>query len=174
MNDRDRENLAELIERLFHGEQAGSAMEDIRQGERILRENPAPEPNHQLITDIKAQIALLIPTRQARLARRQMYRRVAVAAAFVIIAAISATLLNSDPPKLGGPPQRAGIFSMDLWDSVNIAADDENLAVFNAQIDQIENEIMILESGNDAGDSAKSIEEMEIELIVVSNDFWKE
>ncbi|UCE50165.1 MAG: hypothetical protein JSW47_08380 [Phycisphaerales bacterium] len=174
MNDRDRENLAELIERFFHDEQAGSVLEDIREGEQILRDNPAPEPDHKLIADIKAEIALLLPTRRARLARRQMYRRVAVAAAFVIIAAISATLLNDGSPETRGPQQFAGLIPTRIWDSDNIAADDENLAVFAAEIDQIENEVMSLEAGDDTYRSYGAVEELEIELMVVSNDFWKE
>jgi hypothetical protein len=173
MNDRDRENLAELIERLYHDEQAEGVLQDIRQGEQILHENPAPEPDRQFIADIKAQIALLIPTRQAQIARWRKYKRAAVAAAIIIISVISATFFNGSPPEYERA-YSATIFPTNLWDSKNIEADDENLAVFNAQIDQIENEIMILESGDDTGDSAKSIEEMEIELIVVSNDFWKE
>jgi len=173
MNDRNRENLAELIERLFHGEQAGSVLQDIQQGEQILHENPAPEPDRRLIADIKAQIALLIPARQAQIARWRKYKRAAVAAAIIIITGISATFFNTSPPEYERT-YSATIFPTNLWDSENIEADDENLAVFNVQIDQIENEIMILESGDDTGDSTRSIEEMEIELIVVSNDFWKE
>ena len=174
MNDRDRENLAELIERLFHGEQAGGVLEDIRQGEQILRENPTPEPDRQLIADIKAKIAVHLPIRRAQLAKHRLYRKAAVAAAIVIIATISTILFDSSRPKSAGSTQFAGLIPTAIWESNDIAADDENLAVFTAQIEQIENEITNLESGNDAIDSTESIEEMEIELIVVSNDFWKE
>lgn len=173
MQDRNRENLAELIERLYHGEQAGSVLDDIRQGERILRENPALLPDYKLISDIKTKITLLVPARQAQLAKSRLYSRVAVAAAIVIIAVVSTILFDSSPPE-SAATQIAGLIPTAIWESNNIAVDDENLAVFTAQIEQIENEITNLESGDDASDSAESIEEMEIELIVVSNDFWKE
>lgn len=174
MKDQDRENLAELIERFFHSEETKGVLEDVRQGEQILRDNPAPEPDHELIADIKAEIALLIPARRAQLLRRRMYRRVAVAAAFIIIAAIGATLFNGSPPGPRGAPQFAGLIPAAIWESNNIAVDDENLAVFAAQIDQIENEVMTLEAGDDTYESDRTVEELEIELIVVRSDFWKE
>ena len=45
MNDQGRENLDELIERFYNGDQAGDALEDVRRGEQLLRNNPAPEPD---------------------------------------------------------------------------------------------------------------------------------
>lgn len=176
MKDRNRENLAELIERFFNAEQARGVLEDVREGERILRENPGPEPDRGLVADIKAEIALLIPARQARLARRRMYSRLASAAAFIIIAAISATLLNNGSPDPGGLSHvyGASLVPTEIWESNNIAADDDNLAAFTALIDQIENEVTTLEYGDDTYDSDRTVEELEIELIVVSNDFWKE
>ncbi len=174
MKDRNRENLAELIERFFHGEQADGVMADVRRGEQILRDNPAPEPDHGLIANIKAEIALLIPTRRTRLVRRTMYRRVAVAAALVIIAAISAKLFDGSPPRPGGTQFAGFTIPTKIWESNNIAVDDENLAVFAAQIDQIENEVMTLESGDDSYGSDSTVREVEIELIVLHSDFWKE
>lgn len=174
MYDRDKENLAELIERLYHGERAGIVLEDYRKGEQILRENQSPEPAQTLIANIKAEIALLIPARRARLARRRMYRRAAVAAALIIIIGIGMSILDerdSETVKVA----TAGLIPTKIWESNNIASDDEKLSIFTAQIDQIENEVINLESGNDTGYSSdRWVEEMEIELIVVRNAFWKE
>jgi len=173
MNDRNRENLAELIERLFGSGEAAGVLEDVRWGEQMLRDNPASEPNHEIITDIKAEIALLIPARRARLARRRTYKRAAAAAAILIAVWIGASLFNNGSP---GPGQiaAASLIPTAIWESDDIAADDENLAVFTAEIDQIENEVMILESGDDTYESDRTVEELEIELIVARNDFWKE
>ena len=173
MNDRNKENLAELIERLFDFGQAAGVLEDVRRGEQLLRDNPAPEPDRKLIADIKAEIALLLPARRTKLARRRTYKRAAAAAAILIAAWIGASLLNNGSP---GPGQMAAasIMPTAIWESNDIAADDENLAVFAAEIDQIENEVMTLESGDDTYESDRTVEELEIELIVARNDFWKE
>lgn len=172
MKDQDRENLAELLGRFFDAEEASGMLEDVRQGEQILGDNPAPEPDHKLIADIKAEIAILL-ARRAQLATRTMYRRAAVAAAIVIIAGIGAKLFNNGPLQ-PGPLAAASLIPTAIWESNDIAADDENLAVFAAEIDQIENEVMTLESGDDTSDGARSVEELEMELILISSDFWKE
>ena len=173
MKDRDRENPAELFERFFDAEQASGMLEDVRRGEQILRDNPAPEPDDMLIANIKAEIAMRLPIRRARLARHRTYRRATAAAAIFVIAGIGAMLFNQGGP---GPGQvaAASLIPTAIWESNNIAIDDENLAVFAAQIDQLEDEVMTLESGEDAGEGSRTLEELEIELIVVRSDFWKE
>ncbi len=177
MKDRDREDLSELIERFYNGDQAGGVLEDVRQGEQLLRDNPAPEPNPRLIARIKSEIALLVPARRTRLTRRAMYRKLAAAAAILIIAAVGSTLFDTGP---GGPTDRQiagfvpGFIPTKIWESNNIAVDDENLAVLAAEIDQIENVVMTLESVDDSYESSRTVRELEIELIVIRSDFWKE
>lgn len=173
MSDRDRENLAELIERLCGAGQAEGVLEDVCRGEQLLHDNPAPEPDSELIADIKAEIALFLPARRAKLARRRTYKRAAAAAAILIAAWIGASLFNTGTPR-PGQIAAASLIPTAIWESNDIAADDENLAVFAAEIDQIENEVMILEAGDDTYESDRTVEELEIELIVVRSDFWKE
>ena len=95
------------------------------------------------------------------------------AAAIVLIAGIVATILNDGSPA-PGRLEAASLIPTGIWESNNIEADDENLAALAAEIEQIENEVMTLESGDDTSDSDRTVEELEIELIVVSSDFWKE
>ena len=56
----------------------------------------------------------------------------------------------------------------------DVAADDVNLAFFTTEIEQIENEVIALESDEDTSESDSTIAELEMELIVISSDFWKE
>ena len=126
MKDRDRENLAELLGRFFDAEEAGGVLENVRQGEQILQDNPAPKPDRMLIANIKAEIALLLPARRAQFARRRMYRRAAVAAAIVIVTAISTLLFDGGGPG-PGRLEAASLIPAAIWDSDNIAVDDENL-----------------------------------------------
>ena len=126
-----------------------------------------------LIANIKAEIVLLLPARRAQFTRRRMYRRAAVAAAILVITGISMLLFDGGGPG-PGRLEAASLIPTAIWESNNIAVDDENLAVLAGQIDQIENEVMNLESGDDTYQSDRTMEELEIELIVVRNDFWKE
>ena len=64
----NNENLSELF--------------DIRQAERILRDNPAPEPKAELITNIKAAIEKSLDNRKAKSFKRTVYKVAAVAAIF--------------------------------------------------------------------------------------------
>ena len=173
MEDRNRENLGELFGKFFDVEQVESCLKDFHEAERIFRENPAPEPDDMLIANIKAEIAMRLPVRKAQFARQRTYRRAAAAAAIVVIAGIAATLFNDHSPE-PGRLAAASLIPTAIWESNNIAIDDDNLAVFAGLIDQMENEVMTLESGDDTYQSYRTVEELERELIVVRSDFWKE
>ena len=45
MDERNEENVKELFEKFLDSEQAERNTEDVRKGEEILREHPAPEPD---------------------------------------------------------------------------------------------------------------------------------
>ena len=173
MENRNQENLGELFGKFFDAEQVESCLKDFQEAERIFRDNPAPEPDDMLIANIKAEIAMRLPARKAELARRRIYRRAVAAAAVVIVAGISATLFDDSqrgPARLAA----ASLIPTAIWESDDITADDENLAFFAMEIQQIENEVMALESDGDTSESDSTIAELEMELILISSDFWKE
>ena len=172
MENRNHENLGELLRKFFDAEQAESYLKDFQEGERIFRDNPAPEPDDMLIANIKAGIAMRLSARKAELARRRVYRRAVAAAAVFLIAGISTMLFNDTrqgPTRLAA----ASLMPTAMWESDDVAADDENLAFFTTEIQQIENEVVALESDEDTSESDSTIEELEMELIVISSDFWK-
>lgn len=175
MEDRNQENLAELFGRFFDPEQVESCLEDVRETERILAENPAPEPDDMLLANIKAEIAMRLPARRAELARHRTYRRAAVAAAIVIVSVISVTLFEDTAPEPRGLVQASVIpvIPAAVWESDNIAADDENLASFATEIEQIENEVTALESDRGTSETDSTITDLEMELENISTDFWK-
>ncbi len=173
MEDRNRENLGELFAKFFDAEQVESCLEDFQEAERILRDNPAPEPDDMLIANIKAEIAMRLPVRKAQLVRRRIYRRAVAVAAVVIVAGISATLFDGSdhgPGRLAA----ASLIPTSVWESDDVTADDMDLAFFTTEIEQIENEVIALESDDDTSESNSTIAELEMELILISSDFWKE
>ncbi len=173
MEDRNQENLRELFEKFFDAEQAESCVEDIQKAEQIFSEHPAPEPDDMLIANIKAEIAMRLQARRAHRFRRIIYEVVGAAAAILIVAAVSLQLFQNDTPTNGEVVSIASLIPTELWISNNIAADDEDLAAFTAQIEQIENEMQALQSGEDTGNGDSTIAELEMELIEINRDFWK-
>ncbi len=172
MNVRNEENLKGLFEKFFNSEQAERAAEDIRKGERILSEHPAPEPDGELIADMKVEIAEAVIRRKADAFRRTAYKAVAVAAAFIILAVISVKLFE----KSGGEPERivtASIMPRAIWESEDIATDDADLAILTAEIEQIEGEALALRLDENGGNGNSAVTELEIELAEINNDFWK-
>jgi len=173
MVNRNSENLRELFEKFFDAEQAESCVEDIRKAEQILRENPAPEPDDMLIANIKAEIAMRLQAVRAHRFRRIIYEVIAAAAAILIVAAVSLQLFETHPAGPGEVGYTASLIPTAIWESDDIAADDEDLAVFTAQIEQIEDEVQTLQSGEDTGSGDSTIVELEMELIEINGDFWK-
>ena len=174
MDNRDGENLTELFEEFFDAEQAQEYIEDIRKGEQILREHPAPEPDDMLIANIKAEIAMRLPARKVHSFRQTAYRAAAVAAALIILTALSVQIFDKDrQPEERGPFVQASLIPTAIWESDDIAADDMKLATFTAEIEEIENEVTTLQSGGSRSNGEGTIVELEIELIEISSDFWK-
>jgi len=172
MDDRNQENLRELFEKFFDAEQAENCVEDIEKAEQIFREHPAPEPDDMLIANIKAEIAMRLHPARAHRFRRIIYEVAGAAAAILIVAAVSQQLFQKDAH---GPGEYyASLIPTAIWESNDIAVDDEDLAVFTAQIEQIEDEVQTLQSGEDTLNGENSIAEMEMELIEINSDFWKD
>jgi hypothetical protein len=172
MNSRNDENLKELFERFLSAEQAESSVEDIQKGEQILREHPAPEPDNMLIANIKAEIAMRLPAKRTNVFTKIAYRAAYAAAAILIISAISLSLF--DTPLETDRVQYASIMPTAIWESDDIATDDADLAIFTIEIEQIEDELRSLQFGEDISNGDSSLSEMEMELVAINNDFWKE
>ena len=172
MDDRNQENLRELFEKFFDAEQAENCVEDIQKAEQIFREHPAPEPDDMLIANIKAEIAMRLQAARAHRFRRIIYEVVGAAAVILFVAAVSLQLFEKDASR-PGEVTYASLIPTAIWESNDIATDDEDLAVFTTQIEQIEDEVLALQSGEDTGNGDSALAELEMELIEINSDFWK-
>lgn len=173
MNSQNDENLKELFERFLSAEQAENGVEDIQKAEQILREHPAPEPDNMLIANIKAEIAMRLPAKRTNVFTKIAYRVAYAAAAIMIITAVSLRTFDMDAPE-PGRVQYASIMPTAIWESDDIVTDDVDLAIFTIEIEQIEDELRSLQSGEYISDSDSSLSELEMELVAINNDFWKE
>ena len=182
MKSQNEENLKELFERFLDSGEAEQIKEDICEGERILRKQPAPEPDGELIANIKAEIARTLLRRRANAFKRIAYKAAAVAAAVVILAAISVKLFESRPSATGRDEKDNGEFERPayalmipaaIWESDDIATDDADLAILTAEIEQIEGELLALQLDENSGNGHIDLAELEMELIEINSDFWK-
>ncbi|MFA5239696.1 MAG: hypothetical protein WC476_08340 [Phycisphaerae bacterium] len=159
------ENLKELFERFVEGEQAERAAEDIRKGEQILWDNPAPQPDDELIANIKAEIAVSLYNKKQDTLRRTAYKMMAVAAGFMLLAVVSVKLFENngvEPEKTVNSP----VALKAVWDN----SADETLT---AEIEQIESDLFAMQSGENSSNGDKAVTELEMEMVETNGYFWK-
>jgi hypothetical protein len=171
MNGKDEAELRELFARFRGAKQASEAVDDIREAEQIIRDNPAPEPREELIAQIKSQIGeSLSVRRRATIFRKIAYRAAAVAAAVVVLSIISIGLREIVRT---GPEQPVVLLPQAVWEGDGMMVGDVDLAVFTAEIEQIEGELLTLQLGKNGGNGERAVSELEMELIEVEGDFWQ-
>jgi hypothetical protein len=174
MNGETEENLRDLFEKFLNSEQAEQAVEDIQKGERILRGHTAPKPDGELITSIKAEIAASLLRKKENAFRKIVYKTVAVAAGFILLAAIGVKLFEKEriqPER----PVSISIMPKAIWESENLADDSEASATLIAEVEQIESDLLAMQLGENSGNGHEAATELELEteLIEVNSDFWK-
>jgi hypothetical protein len=168
----NNENLKDLVGQFFNAEEAGRVVEDVREGERIVREYGAPEPDKRLIADIKGEVGRALGERKSKAFRRAVYKVAAVAAAIVIVAAISVKLSERG----NGEAETVAAASMipaAVWESDDIAVDDIELGTIVGEIEELEGDLLALELGENGGNAYEIIEELEAELEEIEGVFWK-
>jgi hypothetical protein len=171
MNEKNKENLKAVFERFFDSADTGQVVEDVLRGERILRENPAPRPDEQLLTDIKAQMAAkLHPRRRRSFFMSTAFRAAAVAAAVIIAATLTVVVVDiAHQPRA----DQIATITPSIWESSDIAEDDRELAMLTAEVEQINAELLAFEPHETNGNGSGALAELEIELIEIDSDFWK-
>jgi len=173
MNNQNQENLKELFEKYLDAKQAQRYVEDVQKAEEILCENPALEPDDMLIANIKAEIAMRLPGRRTYVFEHIAYKALSIAAVVIFITGIGLRLFDSGAPEPGSV-KYASIIPTAIWESDDIAASDADLVMFITEIEQIEDELLALQFGEDDGNGDSTITELEMELIEINNsDFWK-
>ncbi len=173
MKRRKEENLEELFGKFVGAEEAQKAVDDIRKGEQILRDNPAPQPSDELIAGIKSEIAMSLLQRQTNVlgSRKTIYKLAAVAAVIAVLIGISIQFIEK-----GEQTEKiyaASLIPTSIWESDDIAADDADLAIFTAEVEQVEVEVLALQTGERNGNGQRAVTELEMELAEMENDFWK-
>lgn len=171
MDNRKNKNLDELLAR-FYGKDAKEVAEDIAEGERILRNYPAPTPDDETMILLKAKVAKAVAANKERSLRRTNYRMVAFAAAIIVVAFTGVALLVSRPV---GQKQAATTVKVTKAVSQNYEFfyDDEEMATLNAEVKRVGDEVAELETGIASEDLDISWMDIEMRLIDIESNFWK-
>ena len=169
MKNRDSDNLKELFERFMSPADAETAADDVSAGENLLREHAAPQPRPEIIVGIKLQINDKLAGHHRT--SHPLYR-IAVAAAAVIAVALIGYLGRA--PQSRPNLSRAALIPTAIWESDDLASDDFDIAYFASEIQQIEAQVRALEAGEAESIGAGALDEVEMELMQINTEFWKE
>ncbi|MDI9434239.1 MAG: hypothetical protein QM570_21180 [Planctomycetota bacterium] len=167
-NNPSHDELRELLERFFGPSQADSAEQDIRDGDRLFDGSPSPSVAAELLTEIKQRIAvrLSVPHKPAHL----LYRYGGAAAAVIVVALIG---FFGRPAQEPSDIRYASLIPAAIWDSDDIISDDMKLAYFRSELRRVEAQMLAIDA--DEGEVATgALNEVEMELIRIERQFWKE
>jgi hypothetical protein len=156
---KNNENLNELFSAFLDADSAEQAAGDIRKGDEILTDHPGPDPDSNVIANLKSDI-------RSQLSRRRV-RKIALqrtAAAIVIIASVSAVFIS----KTYGPAQPVTA-TASIWQDRT----DEQIASLTEQIGDIETEMSIIRLGADGNGNGFDLTEIETEIDNINGNFWK-
>jgi len=172
MNGSDRENLKELLAKFMNAEEAGQTAQDIVSGDELLRAFPAPQPDEDVVAGLKAEVAAVVRRRHRITLQHRILSAVAVAAAIVVVSAAALKYFDRQPS--GQSQVRiAAVIPDKIWESSDITTDDADIAVLAAEISTIENELYGVDLSDSGTNGSAAVDDLEMELIGISGDFWK-
>ncbi len=167
-DDRNREELTELLGRFFGPSEAESAEREIRAGDRLFDVSPSPQVAPELLEDIKQRIAVRLAA--PRRGSHPLYRYGGAAAAVIVVALIG---FFGRPAQEPSDIHYASLIPAALWDSDDIVSDDMKLAYFRSELRRVETQMLALDA-DDGEVATGALDEVEMELIRIERQFWKE
>jgi len=172
MCNKNRENLEQLLGQFLDAQEAAQAKEDIEIGRRLLGGYAVPQPGAERIAKIKAEIEQALQERPEKVSNKLVIQ-VAIAAAVIIIAAVVGVRQFAGSGHSG---EKAGTdtgISAAVWEDESISADDADLLVLSAELEQIEDELGVLTSGENGSVRQTELSQLEMQLVEVNSEFWK-
>lgn len=169
MNEYPYDELTELLKKFMAPSRAGTVEQDIRSGDRLFEANPAPQVASETLAAIKRRIAIRLGVRHRH--AHPFYRYVGAAAAMIAVALLGF---------LGRPTQEihtvsyASLIPAAIWESEDLACDDAELAYFRSELRHIETQMQAIETGDGEPAAVSSLDEVELELIRIDTQFWRE
>jgi hypothetical protein len=167
MNNSANENLRELLAGFMDEAAARQTAEDIEKGEEILGANQAPQPDERVLAEVKKNVVAALRRRRTVVFQKRILGA-AVAAAIVVVSVLTmiryGNLSNSHQTRMvaASIPSR-------VWEG----ADDADVTVLKAEIENIQSELSGVQSDDTGGNGSTAVDDLETELIEVNGDMWK-
>jgi hypothetical protein len=169
MNNKD-ENLKELLNRFYTEPESAKIEKDILRGEQIIADNPAPQPDARLISDIKARVKGELARRENQRVFTYLRATVTAAAAVLIIGVTLLMIHRVEQPSRPNVVQ--GTIPSGIWESEDLMNDDVGLAVLAANIDAVEDDVLAMRF-NDESYEMMNLDDVEADVLEISDDLWK-
>jgi hypothetical protein len=145
---------------------ARQTAEDIEKGEEILGANQSPQPDEQVLAEVKKNVVAALRRRRTVVFQKRILG-VAAAAAIVVVSVL--TLIRyGNPPNSHQTRMVAASIPSRVWEG----ADDADVTVLKAEIENIQSELSGAQS-DDSSNTNTAVGDLETELIEVNGDMWK-
>jgi hypothetical protein len=161
MNNSANENLRKLLAGFMDEAAARQTAEDIEKGEEILGANQSPQPDERVLAEVKKSVVAALRRRRTVVFQKRMLG--AAVAAAVIVASVLVMMRYGNTP-VGN--QQTRLIASSVWEG----ADDADITVLKAEIENIQSELSGAQSDDTSG---TAVEDLETELIEVNGDMWK-
>ena len=160
--------INELLGRFLDAQKAKQAAEDIKAGEKILRDYPAPKFDEESKVLLKIKVAKALEAKRARNLRYSYFKAAAIAAGFLVVGTLSVLFMQNKPM-----PQVAQIISSISGGTDIFNDNDAEIDTLNSEIEQFKNELATVQWESGSGSQDNELNELEMELIEINSDFWK-
>ncbi len=172
MNAPNDNELKALLEGFYNSEQVEAGLHDFDYGRRLFVQNPAPAPSPEVLAAVRANIRRSLARRHHNRTVRRIAFAASLAAAAVLAVAVRVGLLQT-APLMPADTMAAAIIPASFWEGHDMTVSDPGLAYYSAEIEQIENELATLHSGDKYRSGDTAVTELEVELMDIQGDFWK-
>ena len=167
MNNSANENLRELLAGFMDEAAARQTAEDIEKGEEILGANQSPQPDERVLAEVKKTVVAALRQRRSVVLQRRILGA-AVAAAVIVVSVL--VLMRYGNSQNG---QQTRMVAAAIPASVWEGADDADITVLKAEIENIQSELSGAQSDDTPAKGSTAVGDLETELIEVNGDMWK-
>jgi hypothetical protein len=159
--------LRELLAGFMDEAAARQTAEDIENGEKLLGANPAPGPDERVLAEVKKSVVAALRRRRTVVFQRRILTA-AVAAAIVVVSVLTLMRYGNLPNS-----QQTRMVAASIPARVWEGADDADITVLKAEIENIQIELSGAQSDDASGNGSNALGDLETELIEVNGDMWK-
>ncbi|MGB7582965.1 MAG: hypothetical protein WBL85_11025 [Sedimentisphaerales bacterium] len=167
MNNSANENLRELLAGFMDEAAAQQTAEDIEKGEEILGANQSPQPDERVLAEVKKNVVAAVRRRRIVVLQKKILGTAVAAAVIVVSVLVLMRYGNSQNS------QQTRIIAASIPARVWEGADDADVTVLKAEIENIQSELSGAQSDDNNVNGSTSVGDLETELIEVNGDMWK-